>query len=145
MAKNHFSVREQLRRNAVALISLVVAISSLGYNTWRNERSEANRTVRAAGFQLMSNIAELQKVVMLSHYDMDSVRGNPRIGWTHVIAVRDLSYSMPAEVRAASQNLFSVWQDNWAGVADSNESLQRVEAAIDQAKSEILGSIRALD
>tara|TARA_R110000782_G_scaffold9026_8_gene29205 strand:- start:160 stop:393 length:234 start_codon:yes stop_codon:yes gene_type:complete len=30
------SVREQLRRNTVALISLAVAITSLGYNTWRN-------------------------------------------------------------------------------------------------------------
>ena len=30
------SIGEQLRRNTVALISLVAAISSLAYNTWRN-------------------------------------------------------------------------------------------------------------
>jgi hypothetical protein len=28
-------IKEQLRRNAVALISLVIAITSLGCNTWR--------------------------------------------------------------------------------------------------------------
>jgi len=33
----------QLRRNIVALISLTIAISSLGYNTWRNEHTEDNR------------------------------------------------------------------------------------------------------
>ena len=145
MAQNSSSIREQVRRNAVALISLVVAIGSLGYNTWRNERSEANRNVRAAGFQLMNNIAELQKVVLLSHYDMDAVRGNPRIGWTHVIAIKDLSYSMPAEVQTAAQDLFAVWQSNWANLAESAASLEQVETAIDQAKSEILGAIKSLD
>lgn len=41
-------MREQIRNNAVALISLVVALAALGYNTWRNERTEANRNLRAA-------------------------------------------------------------------------------------------------
>ncbi|MDB6105600.1 MAG: hypothetical protein JWO52_5599, partial [Gammaproteobacteria bacterium] len=37
------TIREQLRNNAVALTSLFIALSSLGYNTWRNERTEHNR------------------------------------------------------------------------------------------------------
>ena len=45
------SIRQQLRANAVALISLVVALSSLGYNTWRNEQTEENRSIRVAGFE----------------------------------------------------------------------------------------------
>ena len=134
-----------MRRNAVALISLVVAVGSLGYNTWRNERSEANRNVRAAGFQLMTEIAGLQQVVLLSHYDMDAVRGNPRVGWTHVIAIKDLSHSMPDDVRTACQDLFLVWQDNWEDLADSDTSLGKIDAAIDHAKTEILGAIKALD
>lgn len=36
------NIKEQLRRNTVAPISLVVAVTSLGYNTWRNEHSEFN-------------------------------------------------------------------------------------------------------
>lgn len=43
-------ISEQIRRNAVAIISLIVALTSLGYNTYRNELSEANRTVRQVGF-----------------------------------------------------------------------------------------------
>jgi hypothetical protein len=35
------SIREQIHRNAVALISLFIAVSSLAYNTWRNETRSA--------------------------------------------------------------------------------------------------------
>jgi len=47
--------RKQLHRNAVALISLAVAITSLGYNTWRNEVSEQNRNQRCGSFELLMN------------------------------------------------------------------------------------------
>ena len=53
MTADNNSVFEQLRRNAVALISLVVALSSLGYNTWRNEQTEANRNERQAAFEVL--------------------------------------------------------------------------------------------
>ena len=46
------TIRLQLRNNAVALISLAVALSSLAYNTWRNERTEHNRNVRTATFEV---------------------------------------------------------------------------------------------
>ncbi len=52
------SLRQQLRDNAVALISLVVALGSLAYNTWRNERTEHNRNVRTAAFELLTRVAE---------------------------------------------------------------------------------------
>src|SRR5439155_9354534 len=55
------SLRQQLRDNAVALISLVVALGSLAYNTWRNERTEHNRNVRTAAFELLTRVAELER------------------------------------------------------------------------------------
>ena len=66
-AKN--SILEQLRRNTVAVISLVVAISSLSYNTWRNEATEENRNLRVAAFEILLKLGELQQVVFHSHYD----------------------------------------------------------------------------
>jgi len=44
------TVVSQLRRNAVALISLVIAICSLSYNTWRNEKKEDTRNQRFAAY-----------------------------------------------------------------------------------------------
>ena len=57
------TVRQQLRNNAVALISLVVALGSLSYNTWRNERTESNRNIRTATFELLVKLSELERVV----------------------------------------------------------------------------------
>ena len=53
------SIPAQLRRNFVALISLVVAITSLGYNTWRNEASEYNRNQRLISIEVLRNLSDL--------------------------------------------------------------------------------------
>ena len=59
----NFNLLSQLQRNAVAIISLVVALTSLGYNTWRNEQSEGNRNQRFASFMILSKLNELQQLV----------------------------------------------------------------------------------
>ena len=58
-----------MRQHSVALISLAIALSSLAYNTWRNEQTEANRNVRTAGIELLLKLGELDRVVFFSHYD----------------------------------------------------------------------------
>jgi len=72
------NIREQLRNNAVALTSLFIALSSLGYNTWRNERTEHNRNSRTAAFEILTKLAEFERVVFLAHYDRDKNNGNDR-------------------------------------------------------------------
>src|SRR2546429_5497315 len=99
------SLRQQLRDNAVALISLVVALGSLAYNTWRNERTEHNRNVRTAAFELLTRVAELERVVFLAQYDRDAAGGNPRTGWTYVLVIRDLSAVVPPPVPAQAAEL----------------------------------------
>ena len=89
------TVRQQLRDNAVALISLAVALTSLSYNTWRNERTEHNRNVRTATFELLTRLADLERVVFLAQYDHDASGGNPRTGWVYVLVIRDLSMLAP--------------------------------------------------
>lgn len=37
-----YQIYEQLRRNVVAIISLILALSNLGCNTYRNELSESD-------------------------------------------------------------------------------------------------------
>jgi hypothetical protein len=86
------SIRQQVRRNAVALISIIIAVSSLGYNTGRNEETEDNRNQRLASFEVLLKLNELQQVIFHGHYDKDLLdKGNPRAGWTHVLTIRDLS------------------------------------------------------
>ena len=96
---NKVRLKEQLQRNAVALISLFIAISSLGYNTWRNEASEHNRNQRLVSIEVLRNIGQLQQVVYHRHWDMDAVdKGNPRTGWALVLTIRDLSQVLEGRV-----------------------------------------------
>ena len=97
---------KQLKNNSLAIISLVVALSALSYNTWRNEQSEFNRNIRYAGFEVLLHIGEIQRIVYLAHYDKDTYRGNPRSGWVEILIIRDLSHLMPATVIKAADELF---------------------------------------
>ena len=45
----------------VALISLAVAVTGLGYNTWRNEASEHNRNQRLVSIELLLMLGDLQQ------------------------------------------------------------------------------------
>ena len=60
--------RDQIRDNAVALISLIIAITSLSYTGWRNETSEHQRSIRGAAFRVLEELGELQEVVLYRAY-----------------------------------------------------------------------------
>ncbi|HUE48336.1 MAG TPA: hypothetical protein VMO54_03950 [Steroidobacteraceae bacterium] len=139
------SLRQQLRDNAVALVSLVVALSSLAYNTWRNERTEHNRNVRTAAFELLTKLAELERVVFLAQYDRDVAGGNPRTGWTYVLVIRDLSALVPAPVPVQAQELQRVWSGNWEGLGKDDETaVDHIDAAIVKLRDTTLGTLRSL-
>ena len=74
------SIRAQIHRHAVALISLSIALSALGYNTWRNETTEYQRNVRHAAFKVIDNLGELQSVVNAMVYSQQHAADGFRIG-----------------------------------------------------------------
>ena len=139
------TIREQLRSNTVALISLAVALGSLAYNTWRNERTEHNRNVRTATFELLGKLAELERVTYLAQYDRDVAGGSPRVGWTYVLVIRDLAEVVPAPVPARAAELQQAWRDNWEGLGKDDEaSVNRIDEAIGKLRSASLAMLRAL-
>ncbi len=139
------TLRQQLRNNAVALISLVVALGSLSYNTWRNERTEHNRNTRTATFELLTRLAELERVVFLAQYDHDAAGGNPRTGWTYVLVIRDLAAVVPGPVSTQATQLQNVWAANWEGLGKSDESAAvRIDDAIGALREASLSTLRSL-
>jgi hypothetical protein len=138
-------IRDQLRDNLVAIISLVVAVTSLSYNTWRNEQSEYNRNIRQGGFQMLIKLGELQEVLFYGHYDNDEVRGNPRSGWAHVLVIDDLGASLPEPVPASADSLLATWEDNWQGLGSDDDSAERISASIDGLRREVLMTLKSLD
>jgi hypothetical protein len=125
----------QLRQHSVALISLAIALSSLGYNTWRNEQTEANRNVRAAGIELMLKLGELDQVVFFNHYEQDIVRGNLRLGWSYVLTIKDLGALMNEPAASSSIDLFDTWNARSSELSSNGNSQEIISASIEQLRS----------
>ncbi len=137
---------EQLRNNSVALISLVVAITALAYNTWRNEQSEENRNIRQAGIAMIQELAGLQQVVLFAGFGPEDGRGDPTLGWAHVLAIRDFSYAMPESVQANAAALHAAWEDNFEQITEPESAqYEIIDNQIDATKTEVLEAIGMLD
>ena len=146
MSGERSSIVEQLRRNTVALISIVIAVSSLSYNTWRNEKTEENRNQRFAAFEVFLKLGELQQVVFHSHYDKDrSDKGNPRTGWSYVLTVRDLSRIMQPPLAVTADELLAIWSENWEGLGEKQKNVDLIMDGIDKVRSETLILLESLE
>ncbi|MEZ5542245.1 MAG: hypothetical protein R3F42_09380 [Pseudomonadota bacterium] len=145
MATEHGGIIEQLRRNAVALVSLAVALSSLGYNTWRNEQTEANRNQRQAAFEVLLKLGELQRLVFHSHYDRDAEQGNPRTGWAYILTVRDLAQVIGTPMTGMADELLATWSAHWQDLGNDESGAEVIISGIDRARESTLQVLRALD
>lgn len=139
------TVIQQIRNNLVAIISLVVAISSLSYNTWRNELTEENRNIRFAGFEALKNIGELQTIVDYGHYDKNPETGSPIEGWGRVLLIRDLADIIKGPVPDKAQLLYDTWQANWEGIGNDRSRVERITAEIMETRQSVQNVINRLD
>jgi hypothetical protein len=135
----------QVQRNLLAIISLVVALSALGYNTYRNELTETNRNVRSAGFEMLQELSELQLIADYAHYDKDTTQGNPITGWGRLLYMRDMSLLMSAEVVSGTELLTEVWGREWSTLHEEEVSNQRITEAINALRDQVRETITSLE
>lgn len=110
MALN-YSVKEQIRRNAVALISLSVAVTGLAYNTWRNEVSEHNRNQRLVSIQILLMLGDFQQVVLDRRHDrMTDGENARREGWALARTLHDISLIVEGDVAESAEQLLEIWK-----------------------------------
>lgn len=151
------TIREQIRSNAVALISLTVALLSLGYNTWRNETTEAQRNVRHASFSVLENLGELQEIVNYQFYflrnEADQMREDElRVeGYGHALLIRDLMNLMPTPAPESGQALLALWNqqvDELSSQATKEMATQaekELSAAIEHSRNAIVAVLKSLE
>lgn len=138
--------RDQLQRNAVALISLAIAITSLGYNTWRNEASEYNRNQRLISIEVLRNVGQLQQVIFHNAWEMDAAdKGNPRTGWVHVLAIRDLAQLLDGPAAASGNQLWSAWDQDWNKLKPGSKAYDRVTQALETVRADTHALLKGLD
>lgn len=138
------TLRRQFHDNFIAIVSLVIALSALGYNTWRNERTEQNRNLREAGFALLAEIGSLQQVVFYAHFSPGDMRGDARMGWADVLTIVDLARLMPEEVVNDAVSLKAAWQDGWSGLGEDDAAHRRIDEAIEALRATTLAELTAL-
>jgi hypothetical protein len=155
------TLREQIRANSVALISLTVAFIALSYNTWRNETTESQRNVRQASFRVLESLGELQEVADYRYYYFPFEKSHGREGelrlrgYGSVTMIRDLMNLMPAPAPAASDNLFRLWNEHINALAELDGDGQHTRAAqtaekeladaINQARIAVIEVLKMLD
>jgi hypothetical protein len=139
------NLARQLRENAVALTSLLLVVIGLAYNTWRNEQTEFNDNIRAAGFEILVKLGELERVVFHNHYDMDEERGSPRAGWAFVLTIRDMGQLSLEGAKRESEKLVDVWQANWEGLGDDDAAVKAISDQVDALRAVVLEELAALD
>ena len=140
----NYSFGSQIHNNIVALISLTTAIVALSYAYDRDERSEANRNVRAASFQLLMEVEQLRLIVDSGHYEKDKDRGNPIAGWPHVLLIRDLSKLVNTDTAAAADGLFNTWSADWDSLDSKQESADQITSALEEVRGQDLKVLRSL-
>jgi len=133
-----------MRQHSLSIISLVVAISALSYNTYRNELTEFNRNKRHAGFELLKELNHLQLLIDYAHYDKDSDQGNPITGWGHLMYVKDMSHLISDKVVTDANQLGEIWAEEWETIYDDSSSNHRITEGVGVLRSRVRTEINAL-
>lgn len=155
------TIRQQIHNNAVALISLFIAVGSLAYNTWRNETTEEQRNIRHASFRVLENLGELQQVVDMRYYYLPfegstDREGDLRIrGFGNAAMINDLMMLMPAPAPDAGEALHREWNEYFGALDDIEAAGSHTAAAqvaerlltiaIRDARQAVLEGLKKLD
>ncbi|CAN5155359.1 hypothetical protein BH11PSE11_BH11PSE11_32620 [soil metagenome] len=134
----------QLRRNSLSLLSLVIAISALFYNTWRNESTERNRNIRTAEFEMLKYLGEVQQIIDYAHFRKDQQRGDLTMGLSRVLLIHDLAMLTPKPVAESADRLRTAWAVNGDKIATDLEAASTMSEEVLNTRRAVLASLREL-
>jgi hypothetical protein len=138
--------KEQVQRNMVALISLAVAVTGLGYNTWRNEVSEHNRNQRLVSIELLLMLGDLEQLTLDKHYGAHADReAVSRKAWAKVLSIRDLAQISEGSVPESAMALYDVWSSDYDELGDSTGAKDRIVSALGEVRGDAHEVLKSLD
>ena len=128
----------QIKVNVVAIVSMVVALAGLGYNTWRNEHTEINRNTRVAAFEALKTLGEAQIVVEYAHFKRNRQLGDPVQGLARAQYLRDLSRILPPPAPDDAERLWAAWRDHANKVETDTEAMIAITDEIQRLRLAVL-------
>ncbi|MBQ4837893.1 MULTISPECIES: hypothetical protein [Pseudoalteromonas] len=131
-------IQQKLQLYQISVIfSMLFALVGFSYNTWRLEVSEYNNNVRLASFEILKELAALEQLLYVAHYDQDMQSASPRKGWIKVGLIKDFSYLTNKQVQVGATNLQKTWSQNWENISTSNQSVELIVNDIDEVRASI--------
>jgi hypothetical protein len=137
------TIKQQLKENCIAIISLVIAIVALYHNEKLYEKSEHNRNIRIAAFEVLMRLGELQQLVNTLNFDKASSSNVLMQGWGHIALIGDLSKLIPEPVPKAADGLIKSWKENHDKIKDE-ASADVISNKIDLTRQAVVAVISKL-
>ncbi|ESP94174.1 MULTISPECIES: hypothetical protein [Pseudoalteromonas] len=138
-------IQQKLQLYQISVIfSMLFALVGFSYNTWRLEVSEYNNNVRLASFEILKELAALEQLLYVAHYDQDMQSASPRKGWIKVGLIKDFSYLTNKQVQVGATNLQKTWSQNWENISTSNQSVELIVNDIDEVRASIKSLLTSL-
>lgn len=72
-------------------------------------------------------------------------RRNPRLGWTIVLTISDLSYLLQTPLPERAEDLKKVWAENWEQIGKQQASVDAVLSVVDLMRDDTLQLLRSLE
>ncbi|RZM74399.1 hypothetical protein C3B51_19780 [Pseudoalteromonas rubra] len=137
---------EKIRLYQLSLIaSMLFAFIGFAYNAWRLEVSEQNNNIRTACFEMLKELAQLEQLMYIAHYDQNKIEGSPRKGWISVGLINDFSYLTNGELQKSATRLKATWSENWQSIDVSTQAVDLVVQDIDNVRTEIKQQLNRLE
>ncbi len=127
-----------------SILSLFFAVLGFTYNAWRLEQSEENNNIRSASFQILIELAELEQIIYLAHYDQDLKEGSPRKGWIEVGLINDLSVLVGDSVYTNATELTSSWSARWQLINDDRVAVDQLVTDIEAVRHAVKEKLKTL-
>jgi hypothetical protein len=134
----------QIKVNVVAIASVIVAVTGLLYNTYRNERTEHNRNTRIAAFETLKNLGEAQIIVEYAHFKKNRQLGDPLQGVGRALYIRDLVRVLPPPAPDDAERLWIAWRDNADKVESDTDAMIAITDEIQRLRLDMLDILEHL-
>ena len=123
---NRAQILAQIRANIVAIMSMIVALTGMAYNTWRNEKTEINHSVRIAAVrdaQESGRSADRRGILALSEKP-SARRSGAGMGADDLYSRSRAGPARPGPAEA--ERLWAAWRDNVEGLGTNDEAMVKI-------------------
>jgi hypothetical protein len=122
---NRAQILSQLRANIVAIMSMIVALTGMAYNTWRNEKTEINHRFASPRSRRSAELAKRRSSWNTALPEKPSARRSVQ-GYGRMIYIRDSRRSCRRRPRRRPERLWAAWRTMSRASKTNDEAMVKI-------------------